>query len=86
MVVVSLGTLGGLMVGAREGYFVVLSLGLPLVSPLESLNPGSVLYSFFEYLTSIILFVSVGNHRVSLIGYIWHISWCGTFIGAYTLI
>ena len=41
MVVSSLGPLAGLRIGTVEGSLVVLSLGIPLGSPLESTNPGA---------------------------------------------
>ena len=43
LVGVSLGSLGGFMIGNEKGYLVCLSLGLPLVSPVEYRNPGDVL-------------------------------------------
>ena len=43
MVLVSLGELGGLVIGTVEGYLVILSLGLPLGSPIGYPNLRAVL-------------------------------------------
>ena len=77
MVVFSLGTLDGLMIGTVERYLVGLSLVLPLVYPLDSPNLG---------LTGTILAMSLGNPLVSLIDSIWNINWCVTLIGTWQLL
>ena len=77
LVVFSLGTLDGLMIGTVERYLVGLSLGLPPVYPLESPYLG---------LTGTILAMYLGNTLVSLIDSIWHINWCGTRIDNYQLL
>ena len=46
LVVASLDTLGGLIIGTVEGYLVGLSLGLPLGPPPEFSNAGAVIGSF----------------------------------------
>ena len=54
------------MIGTGEGYLVELSLGIPLVPPLDYPNPG---------LTGIILGMSLGNPLGYLLEYIWHSNW-----------
>ena len=56
---------------------VGLSLGLPLGSPFDSPNP---------VLIGIILCMSLVNTLGSLIDYIWHINWCGPWIGTVKLL
>ena len=86
LVWISLGTLGGWMIGTGEGSLFVLSLGLPPVSPLEYPNNVAVLGSLFGYFSGMILRIYLVNSLVSLLGSIWHINWCGTLLVTWKLL
>ena len=83
MVGVSLGTMGGLMIVAEEGYLVVLSKGITLGYPLGYLNNEAFLGSLFVHLAGMTLGISLGNNLGSMIDYIWHINWCGPWISSW---
>ena len=67
LVSVSLGKLAVLMIGTGEGCLVGLSLRLPLVSPLESPNPGADSVYLFVSLNGMVLGMSLGNRIGSLL-------------------
>ena len=83
---VSLRTLGVFMTGTREVSLIGLSLGIPLLSLPKSTNTVAVIGYLFGYLNEMILVMHLGNPLVSLIGYIWHINWCGTWLSTWKLL
>ena len=81
LVVVSIDTLNILIIGVVEEYLVGLSLVISLGPPLKYPNLRAVVRSLFLFLDGIILGMSLGNPLGSLLEYIWHINWCGIWLG-----
>ena len=73
---------GGFMTCTVEVSLVGLSLVILLGSPLEYPNIGAVLGFLFGSMNEIISSISLGSTRVSLLGSIWHITWCRPWIGS----